>query len=56
MPTGTVTLTSGSYRSAAVTLTNGEAAFTLPGFSLAAGTDTVTAVSAVYTPDAASSA
>jgi hypothetical protein len=52
-PTGSVTLTSGSYTSAAATLANGTATITIPGESLAAGTPTLTVT---YTPDAASSA
>jgi len=49
--TGTVTLTSGSYTSAAVTLVNSFATISVPPGSLAIGTDTLTAT---YTPDAAS--
>jgi hypothetical protein len=52
MPTGSVTLTSGSYTSAATTLTNGSAPITVPAETLAAGMPTLTAT---YTPDAASS-
>ena len=48
IPTGSVTLTSGTYISAATTLTNGSAAITVPGSSLAVTTDTLTAT---YTPD-----
>lgn len=51
-PTGSVTLTSGSYTSAATTLSNGSAAITVPAGSLAAGTDTLTAT---YMPDTTSS-
>lgn len=51
-PTGSVTLSSGTYSSAATTLTSGSAAITVPAGSLATGTDTLTAT---YTPDAASS-
>jgi Glycoside hydrolase family 44/Divergent InlB B-repeat domain len=52
-PTGSVTLTSGAYTSAAATLTSGVAMITVPAGSLAAGTATLTAS---YTPDAAGSA
>jgi hypothetical protein len=52
-PTGSVTLTSGTYASSATTLANGTASITIPGESLAAGMPTLTAT---YTPDAASSA
>ncbi len=51
-PTGSVTLTSGTYTSSAVTLTGGSASITIPAGTLPAGTD---ALSAAYTPDAASS-
>jgi hypothetical protein len=51
-PTGTVTLTSGSYRSAATTLNAGSATINIPAGSLSTGTDTL-AVS--YTPDSSSS-
>jgi hypothetical protein len=51
-PTGSVTLSSGSYTSAAVTLSSGSATINLPAGSLAAGTDTLTVS---YTPDTASS-
>jgi hypothetical protein len=47
-PTGTVTLTSGSYSSSAVTLSGGTAVVSLPASTLAAGTDTLTVS---YTPD-----
>ncbi len=50
-PTGTITLGSGSYASAATTLSGGSASITVPANSLAAGTDTLTAR---YTPDSAS--
>ena len=50
-PTGTVKLTSGSYASAAVALTNGSASFNLAAGSLPQGSDTLTGA---YTPDAAS--
>jgi hypothetical protein len=42
-PTGTVAFSSGSYTSAAQTLSGGTVAFTIPGGSLSAGTDTITA-------------
>ena len=51
-PTGTVTLTSGTYTSAATTLVTGSAPIDIPAGSLAAGSDTL---SASYTPDSASS-
>jgi hypothetical protein len=51
-PTGTVTLTSGAYTSAATTLTSGSATINIPAGALAVGIDTLTAS---YTPDAASS-
>jgi N-acetylneuraminic acid mutarotase len=51
-PTGSVVLTSGSYTSAAATLSGGSATINVPAGSLAKGTDTLTAT---YTPDAASS-
>jgi hypothetical protein len=51
-PTGTVTLSSGSYTSAAVVLSQGSASFTVPAGALATGNDTLTAD---YTPDAYSS-
>jgi hypothetical protein len=51
-PTGSVTLSSGTYTSAATTLTSGSAVITVPAGSLAAGTDTLTAT---YTPDSTSS-
>jgi hypothetical protein len=51
-PTGSVTLTSGSYTSAAATLASGDATFNVPSGSLAVGSDTLTAS---YTPDSASS-
>jgi hypothetical protein len=47
-PTGSVTLMSGTYTSAATTLTGGSAVITVPGSSLAVATDTLTAT---YTPD-----
>ena len=51
-PTGSVTLTSGTYTSAAATLVSGSAQITIPAGSLAVGSDTLTAS---YTPDLASS-
>ncbi len=51
-PTGAVTLTSGSYTSAAATLSNGSATITVPAGALASGTDTLTAT---YGPDVPSS-
>jgi len=51
-PTGTVTLTSGTYASAATTLSNGSAQFNIAAGTLSAGTATL---SASYTPDASSS-
>ena len=51
-PSGTVTLTSGSYSSGAVTLTSGSATINIAAGALALGTDTLTAT---YTPDAGSS-
>ncbi|MFZ1083539.1 MAG: chitobiase/beta-hexosaminidase C-terminal domain-containing protein [Terracidiphilus sp.] len=51
MPTGSVTLTSGTYASSPVTLSNGSATFNVPAGSLAAGIDSLTAA---YTPDASS--
>lgn len=50
--TGSVTLTSGSYTSAATALVSGSAMITVPAGSLAASTDTLTAT---YTPDSNSS-
>lgn len=50
--TGSVTLTIGSYVSPATTLASGSATISVPAFSLAAGTDTI---SAAYTPDSSSS-
>lgn len=52
-PTGSVVLTSGSYTSAATTLSNGSATINIPAGSLATGTDTL---KATYTPDSNSSA
>jgi len=52
-PTGSVIVTSGSYTSAAATLSNGSASFTIPAGSLAVGSDTL---KVTYTPDVAGSA
>ena len=51
-PTGTVTLSSGSYTSAVATLNGGSVTINIPANSLAVGTDTLTVS---YTPDTASS-
>jgi hypothetical protein len=51
-PSGSVTLKSGSYTSAAATLAGGKASITVPANSLALGTDTLTVT---YTPDTNSS-
>jgi uncharacterized repeat protein (TIGR03803 family) len=51
-PTGSVILTSGSFTSAAGTLSGGSATISIPAGSLAVGSDTLTAT---YTPDSASS-
>ncbi len=51
-PTGSIVLTSGSYTSAATTLSAGNATIMVSAGSLALGTDTLTAT---YTPDSASS-
>jgi hypothetical protein len=51
-PTGSVVLTSGTYSSAATTLSNGSATISVPA-GLPAGTDSL---KATYTPDSASSA
>ena len=48
-PTGTVTLSSGSYSSSALTLASGSASFTIPANSLVTGNDQVTAT---YSGDA----
>jgi len=48
-PTGSVTLSSGTYTSGAVPLSNGTASITIPGSSLPVGTDTLTAT---YSGDA----
>ncbi len=50
VPTGTMTLSSGAYTSAAATLNNGSATFTIPAGILAPGVDTLTAT---YIPDGA---
>jgi hypothetical protein len=50
-PTGSVTLTSGSYASSPTTLNSGGATISVPAGSLAVGTDTL---KASYTPDSAS--
>ena len=52
-PTGAVTLSSGSYSSAAKTLSSGSATIDVPAGSLAPGSDTLTAS---YMPDSSSSA
>lgn len=51
-PTGSVTITSGSYTSAAHTLNCGGASINIPAGSLSKGSDTLTAT---YTPDTGSS-
>jgi len=51
-PTGSVTLTSGSYTSTAATLSSGSATINVAAGSLAGGSDTLTVS---YAPDAASS-
>jgi hypothetical protein len=51
-PTGTVTLSSGTYTSGAIALTSGSASITIPAGSLAAGSNTLTAS---YAPDVNSS-
>jgi len=51
-PTGSVTLTSGSYSSGATALTSGSANINISAGALASGTDTLTVT---YTPDSASS-
>jgi subtilase family serine protease len=48
-PTGSVTLTNGSYASVAATLSNGSATINIPAGSLAVGSDTL---GVAYTPDA----
>jgi hypothetical protein len=52
IPTGLVTLSSGSYTSPATTLSGGSAQINIPAGSLTTGTDTLTVN---YTPDASSS-
>jgi hypothetical protein len=52
MPTGSVTVASGSYTSAPVVLSGGNATIIVPAGSLPAGNDTLTVT---YTPDAAGS-
>jgi hypothetical protein len=52
VPTGLVTLSSGSYTSSATTLASGAATISVPAGSLATGTDTLTAI---YAPDTAGS-
>ena len=52
-PTGSVTLTGGTYTSAATVLSGGTTTISIPSGSLATGADTLTAV---YTPDNASAA
>jgi hypothetical protein len=49
MPTGTVTLTAGTYTPSAQTLVNGAYTFTIPANSLSSGTDTITVM---YSGDA----
>jgi subtilase family serine protease len=51
-PTGTVTLTSGSYSSGAQTLLNGSYTFTIPALTLSVGMDPLTVT---YSPDSISS-
>jgi hypothetical protein len=51
-PTGSVTLSSGTYTSAATALSSGSAQINIPAGSLATGSDTL---QASYTPDSASS-
>jgi len=51
MPTGSITLTSGSYSSGAIPLSQGSSIISIAAGTLAAGTDTLTAA---YTPDTAS--
>ena len=52
VPTGSVTLSSGSYTSSAATLSGGSATVNIPAGSLSIGSDTLTAA---YTPDSSSS-
>jgi Bacterial Ig-like domain (group 3) len=51
LPTGSITLTSGTYTSPANALTGGTATISMPGGSLLAGSDVITAS---YTPDSLS--
>jgi hypothetical protein len=51
VPTGTVTLKSGSYTSGVMTLSSGSASFSVPAGTLPAGSNTLTVN---YTPDTAS--
>ena len=51
-PTGSVNLTSGTFKSAATALSSGGATIIIPAGSLAVGSDTL---AAVYTPDSSSS-
>ena len=53
MPTGSITLMSGSYASPATTLSGGRATITIAAGALATGSDTLTAT---YTPDTAGAA
>ena len=52
-PSGNVKLTGGAYTSADAALVNGVATITIPGGSLAGGTDVI---AAIYTPDSAGAA
>ena len=52
VPTGSVTLTSGTYTSGATVLSSGNSTFTIPAGALALGGDTLTAI---FTPDSISS-
>jgi hypothetical protein len=51
VPTGSVTLSSGTYTSSAATLSSGSATINVPAGSLAVGSDTLTAA---YAPDSSS--
>ena len=51
-PTGTITLTSGTWKSSPVSLTSGSATITVPAWQLPVGNDIITAT---YVPDANSS-
>ncbi len=53
LPTGSVILSGGGYKSTSVVLSNGNADFTIPAGSLPVGQDTLTAS---YTPDTAGAA